>query len=50
MLADNELNEIMLEIVEQLRLQNRIQAIAVEALLDKKIEQQQREGEDDDTN
>ena len=37
--SDNELNELIAEIIEQLRTQNRIHAIAVEALLDKKIEQ-----------
>ncbi|MBU1929930.1 hypothetical protein KJ972_00325 [Candidatus Micrarchaeota archaeon] len=38
------------EIVEQLRTQNRIHAIAVEALLDKKIEKQKEEKDHDNSN
>lgn len=45
--SDNEKNQALIEIAEQLRIANRLQVIALEALLDKKIQQG---GFDDHTN
>lgn len=45
--SDKKLNQVISEIVEQLRIQNRIHSIAVEALLDKKLAEEEKR---DDTN